>query len=132
MNLFQRALKNKQLVAGSILAIVVLLLGAVGPMIFGAYDKQDLLLGHKPIGTPGFPFGTDALGRDLAARATYGIRISLLVAVSVTAIAVVLGTTIGLIAGYVKGTVDTVTSWLVDFVWGFPLILVAVLAAASI
>lgn len=132
MNLFQRALKNKQLVAGSVLALIVLVLGVVGPMIFGAYDKQDLLLGHKPVGTPGFPFGTDALGRDLAARATYGIRISLIVAVSVTAIAVVLGTTIGLIAGYVKGAVDTVTSWIVDFVWGFPLILVAVLAAASI
>ncbi|MBU6200520.1 MAG: ABC transporter permease [Acidobacteria bacterium] len=132
MNLFQRALKNKQLVVGSVLGLVVLALGAFGPLIFGAYDTQDLLLGHKPVGTPGFPFGTDALGRDLAARATYGIRISLFVAVSVTAIAVVLGTTIGLIAGYVKGAVDTVTSWIVDFVWGFPLILVAVLAAASI
>lgn len=132
MNLFQRALKNKQLVVGSVLGLIVLALGAFGPLIFGAYDTQDLLLGHKPVGTPGFPFGTDALGRDLAARATYGIRISLFVAVSVTAIAVVLGTTIGLIAGYVKGAVDTVTSWIVDFVWGFPLILVAVLAAASI
>jgi len=132
MNLFQRALKNKQLVVGSVLGLVVLALGAIGPLVFGAYDTQDLLLGHKPVGTPGFTFGTDALGRDLAARATYGIRISLFVAVSVTAIAVVLGTTIGLIAGYVKGAVDTVTSWIVDFVWGFPLILVAVLAAASI
>jgi peptide/nickel transport system permease protein len=132
MNLFQRALKNKQLVVGSVLGLVVLALGAFGPLFFGAYDTQDLLLGHKPVGTPGFLFGTDALGRDLAARATYGIRISLFVAVSVTAIAVVFGTTIGLIAGYVKGTVDTVTSWIVDFVWGFPLILVAVLAAASI
>jgi peptide/nickel transport system permease protein len=132
MNVFQRALKNKQLVAGSILGALVLLLGIFGPLVFGDYAKQDLLMGHKPVGTPGFFFGTDALGRDLAARATFGIRISLLVAVSVTAIAVVMGTLIGLIAGYVKGTLDTVISWVVDFVWGFPLILVAVLAAASI
>ncbi len=132
MNAFQRALKNKQLVAGSILGAVVLLLGIFGPFFFGDYAKQDLLMGHKPVGTPGFLFGTDALGRDLAARATYGIRISLIVAVSVTAIAVIMGTLIGLIAGYVKGTVDAVISWVVDFVWGFPLILVAVLAAASI
>jgi len=132
MNLFQRALKNKQLVAGSILGAVVLLLGIFGPFFFGDYAKQDLLMGHKPVGTPGLFFGTDALGRDLAARATFGIRISLIVAVSVTAIAVIMGTLIGLIAGYVKGTLDTVISWVVDFVWGFPLILVAVLAAASI
>lgn len=132
MNVFQRALKNKQLVAGSVLGVVVLLLGIIGPFFFGDYAKQDLLMGHKPVGTPGFLFGTDALGRDLAARATFGIRISLIVAVSVTAIAVIMGTLIGLIAGYVKGTIDTVISWVVDFVWGFPLILVAVLAAASI
>ena len=132
MNAFQRALKNKQLVAGSILGAVVLLLGIIGPFFFGDYAKHDLLKGHKPVGTPGFFFGTDALGRDLAARATFGIRISLIVAVSVTAIAVIMGNLIGLIAGYVKGTLDTVISWVVDFVWGFPLILVAVLAAASI
>jgi peptide/nickel transport system permease protein len=132
MNVFERALRNKQLVAGMVLGTLVLLLGIIGPIVFGDYAKQDLLMGHKPVGTPGFLFGTDALGRDLAARATFGIRISLVVAVSVTAIAVIMGTLIGLIAGYLKGTVDTVISWVVDFVWGFPLILVAVLAAASI
>lgn len=132
MKRFQRARKNKQLLAGSSLAVVILGLGLFGPMIFGDYSKQDLLLGHRPFGTEGAFFGTDALGRDLAARATYGIRISLLVAISVTAIAVVLGTMIGLVAGYVKGVVDSVISLVVDFIWGFPLVLVAVLAAASI
>jgi peptide/nickel transport system permease protein len=132
MTLFRRARRNKQLVAGTILAAVVVVLGIVGPWIFGAYDKQNLLAGHKPLGTPGNFFGTDALGRDLAARATYGIRISLIVAISVTALAVVLGMGIGLVAGYVKGRVDSAISLVIDFVWGFPLILVAVLAAASI
>lgn len=132
MNVLRRVRRNKQLMVGSIIALVVLVLGLVGPVVFGPYDEQDLLSGHKPVGTPGFPFGTDALGRDLAARATYGIRISLIVAISVTAIAVVLGTAIGLIAGFVKGRTDRIISLVVDFVWGFPLILVAVLAAASI
>lgn len=130
--MFRRALENKQLVAGLALGTVVLLLGIIGPFIFGDYAKQSLSMTHRPVGTPGFMFGTDGLGRDLAARVTFGIRISLIVAVSVTAIAVIAGTLVGLIAGYVKGAVDTVISSSIDFVWGFPLILVAVLAAASI
>jgi peptide/nickel transport system permease protein len=129
---FRRFRKNRQLVAGSIIGLVVVLLGVFGPMVFGDYASQDLLNGHKPLGTDGAFFGTDGLGRSLAARATFGIRISLLVAISVTALAVVIGTSIGLIAGYVKGPVDSVISLLIDFIWGFPLILVAVLAAASI
>jgi peptide/nickel transport system permease protein len=45
---------------------------------------------------------------------------------------VVLGTIIGLFAGFLRGTADNVISFVIDFIWGFPLILVAVLAAASI
>ena len=132
MSRFARARRNKQLVVGSILATVIVVLAIVGPAIFGDYATQDLLLGHKPVGTEGAFWGTDALGRDLAARATYGIRISLVVAISVTVIAMVLGTIIGLIAGFAKGIVDSLISLIIDFIWGFPLILVAVLAAASI
>lgn len=132
MKRFSRARKNKQLVAGSVLALVIVLLALIGPLVFGDYDTQDLALSHKPVGTEGAFFGTDGLGRDLAARATFGIRISLIVAISVTAIAVVFGTIIGLVAGYTKGVVDSVASLIIDFIWGFPLILVAVLAAASI
>ncbi len=132
MKRFARARKNKQLVTGSVLACIIVLLALVGPMVFGDYNSQDLALSHKPVGTDGAFFGTDGLGRDLAARATFGIRISLIVAISVTAIAVIFGTIIGLIAGYTKGVVDSVASLVIDFIWGFPLILVAVLAAASI
>ena len=132
MSQFRRARKNKQLVAGVVIGVVVVLLGIFGPLIFGDYTRQDLLNGHQGLGTPGHLFGTDALGRDLAARATFGIRISLIVALSVTALAVVIGTVIGLIAGYLRGAIDQVISFVVDFIWGFPLILVAVLAAASI
>jgi peptide/nickel transport system permease protein len=132
MKRFARARKNKQLVAGSALALFILLLAVVGPMLFGDYNSQNLALSHKPVGTDGAFFGTDGLGRNLAARATFGIRISLVVAISVTAIAVVFGTIIGLVAGYTKGVVDSVASLVIDFIWGFPLILVAVLAAASI
>lgn len=132
MSQFRRARKNKQLMVGSVLGVIVLLLGIFGPMVFGDYAAQDLLFAHKPVGTPGALWGSDALGRNLAARATFGIRISLLVAISVTALAVMLGTVIGMFAGFLRGPADNLISFVIDFIWGFPLILVAVLAAASI
>lgn len=132
MNLLHRARKNKQLVSGSILAAVIVVLGVFGPFLLGDYSSQDLLTGHLPPGTSGYLLGSDALGRDIAARAVVGIRISLFVAISVTAIAVIIGTAIGLTAGYVRGAIDNFITLIVDFIWGFPLILVAVLAAASI
>jgi peptide/nickel transport system permease protein len=132
MNLLHRARKNKQLVSGSILAAVIVVLGIFGPFLLGDYSSQDLLTGHLPPRTSGYLLGSDALGRDIAARAVVGIRISLFVAISVTAIAVIIGTAIGLTAGYVRGAIDNFITLIVDFIWGFPLILVAVLAAASI
>ena len=132
MNLLHRARKNKQLVCGSILAAVIVVLGVFGPFFLGDYSSQDLLTGHLPPRTSGYLLGSDALGRDIAARAVVGIRISLFVAISVTAIAVIIGTAIGLTAGYVRGAIDNFITLIVDFIWGFPLILVAVLAAASI
>ena len=132
MNLLHRARKNKQLVSGSVLAAVIVVLGVFGPFLLGDYSSQDLLTGHLPPRTSGYLLGSDALGRDIAARAVVGIRISLFVAISVTAIAVIIGTAIGLTAGYVRGAIDNFITLIVDFIWGFPLILVAVLAAASI
>lgn len=132
MNLLSRARRNKQLVSGSVLALLIVVLGVIGPFLLGDYSRQDLLLGHLPPNTSGYLFGSDALGRDIAARVVVGIRISLFVAISVTAIAVVVGTAIGLVAGYVRGAIDNLITLIVDFIWGFPLILVAVLAAASI
>lgn len=132
MNLLHRARKNKQLLSGSVLAAVIVVLGVFGPFLLGDYSSQDLLTGHLPPRTSGYLLGSDALGRDIAARAVVGIRISLFVAISVTAIAVIIGTAIGLAAGYIRGAIDNFITLIVDFIWGFPLILVAVLAAASI
>ena len=132
MNFIQRTRRNKQLASGSILAAVIVSLGAIGPFLLGDYNSQDLLSGHLPPNSSGYLLGSDALGRDIAARVVIGIRISLIVAISVTVIAVIIGTTIGLVAGYVRGAIDNMITLIVDFIWGFPLIVVAVLAAASI
>jgi peptide/nickel transport system permease protein len=129
----ERMLRHKLLLAGLVLGMLVLGAGILGPLITGGdYAAQDLSHGHLPPGSPGHLLGTDALGRDLAIRTFVGIRTSLTVAVGVTALALVVGIILGMIAGYFRGATDHVIGGVVDFVWGFPLILVAVLLAGGL
>ena len=60
------------------------------------------------IGTPGYPLGTDELGRDMVARLIYGGRLSLFLGLSPVVLAFMIGTTLGVIAGYLGGFVNQV------------------------
>lgn len=69
--------------------------------------------------------GTDDQGRDMLSAILYGLRISLMVGLSAVVLATAIGGAIGLIAAYVGGLVDTILMRIVDFILGFPTILVA-------
>ena len=69
--------------------------------------------------------GTDHLGRDLLTRILYGTRISLVVGISAVLIMLAVGVSLGLIAGFFGGKADTVISFLVNCMMGFPFILLA-------
>jgi peptide/nickel transport system permease protein len=127
-----RLSRNRLALFGTIVAVVYILLGIFGPM-FAPYDyaKQNLMEVNLPPLTEGHLLGTDQVGRDLYSRLVTGIRISLIVGFGVTAISMVIGTAAGAIAGYRRGWVDSVISAVVEFTWGFPLILLAVILAGS-
>lgn len=72
------------------------------------------------IGSAGHPLGTDGLGRDTLSRLIYGGRVSLFVAVVSAAIGLVLGGTLGIVAGYRRGAVDAIVTWLMDVLLSFP------------
>lgn len=78
----------------------------------------------------GHPLGTDALGRDTLSRLIHGARISLGISAMVVFGAGLLGTALGLIAGYFGGWIDDVISLLVNAAWSFPFILLALIIVA--
>ena len=74
-----------------------------------------------------FYFGTDALGRDLAARVMIGLRVSLLIGLLASAVALLLGVTYGAISGYAGGRVDEVMMRIVDILYSLPFIFFVIL-----
>ena len=133
-----RMRRNKLLLIGSALGILVVFAGVLGPVIYGVdHTLQSFRDTHLPPGARDLLgtyhlLGTDHLGRDIAARLFVGIRESLMVAAGVTVVALVLGLLLGMFGGYLGGWRDRTIRGVVDFVWGFPLILVAVLLAGGL
>ncbi len=76
--------------------------------------------------SPTFPFGTDLLGRDVLSRVLYGARVSLLIGLGVELFAVLIGATLGLLAGYYGRWVDGVLMRLTDSVMAFPSLVLAI------
>lgn len=110
------------------LALAVLLAPLLSP---SDPDVADNLARYAAPGTPGHPLGTDGQGRDMLARLLFGGRVSLLVGVLPTSIATAVGLALGLLAGVVRGAVDTIIMRLLDVVFAFPMVLLAIAVAGS-
>lgn len=137
---WSRLRKDRVAVASMIVLTFIVLIAIFGPLIsrwvgVNPYDfNTDLLsdAGSLPIGPFGgvswdHPLGVEPLtGRDILARLLYGSRISLFIALSATIITVVVGTIVGIVAGYSRGRTDTVLSRFMDITLAFPLLLVII------
>ena len=89
-------------------------------------NAQDLTMLSSPPSLA-HPLGTDIYGRDLLSRLLYGARVSLAIGLTAAAIAVVLGTAVGVVAGLLGGRVDWALMRLVDVLLGFPRLFVVLL-----
>jgi ABC-type dipeptide/oligopeptide/nickel transport system permease subunit len=98
--------------------LVVKILGLPGPNVQNPNLTDEF---GAPLGPSwSHPFGVDQLGQDVMSRVIYGTRVSLIVGIVGTAISTLIGVTVGLLAGFFKGPVDTALSRLVDVVLSIP------------
>lgn len=115
---------------GGVLVGLAVFAAVFGPLL-APFDPTQIFPGER-LSAPGgkFLLGADELGRDLLSRTLYGARISLQVAFVVVALAGTLGVTIGIVAGYFKGTADTILMRLMDTIFAFPTLLLALAVVA--
>ncbi|HLL50243.1 MAG TPA: hypothetical protein VK356_06200, partial [Thermomicrobiales bacterium] len=112
--------KHKLAMAGLVLFIFMLLATFVGsPLYPQEIDEIDFSVSGSGVSWE-HPFGTDSLGRDMLARMLWGGRISLAVGIVAALVAILLGTTIGAIAGFFGGLADTLLMRLTDLFISLP------------
>jgi ABC-type dipeptide/oligopeptide/nickel transport system permease subunit len=118
---------------GLVLVMVVVLAAAFAPWL-APHDPLRGNLADDSLAPPGrhFLFGADAQGRDVLARVLYGARISLLVGLISQAVAIGLGVTLGLVAGFYRRWVDLLIMRLADITLAFPSLLLLIAVAAAI
>jgi oligopeptide transport system permease protein len=141
---FRRLFNNKIAVAGGIFIILMVFVAIFAHKLAPFhYAEQDLPLNNAipawmlPIMPEGaenyvkisdkFPLGADHLGRDLLSRTIYGARVSLAVAFVAATVSMVIGLFYGTIAGYAGGRVDNIMMRVVDFLYGFPFLILVIL-----
>ena len=119
---------------GALIAVLLLFsLALFGPWIAPADPYQASMLNRlKPIGTEGMPLGSDELGRDMLSRLIVGARLSLFIGITPVVCAFVLGTSIGLLAGYAGGLVNSAIMRTIDVFYAFPSVLLAIALSGTL
>ena len=123
----RRLIQNRAAMIGGITILLLVILAVFAPWIAPySYSYQNLDIGASPPSAEHL-LGTDVLGRDLLSRLLYGARISLLVGFVATGVALVIGVSWGIIAGYFGGRVDSIMMRIVDVLYGLPFIIFIIL-----
>jgi len=127
-SLIGHAFARNRLAAGALAAIALAIVAALAApwLPLPDPDAVDTPSRLQTPGTPGHPLGTDEFGRDLLSRLVWGARVSLLAGVGTAAAAMLMGVSLGLLAGYYRGWVETLIMRFTDILMAFPFILLAI------
>jgi oligopeptide transport system permease protein len=140
----ERLFKNKASVAGLVIIVVFLLIATFAPFIApmnpleihsganylpAAWEKKEAV---GKFGDWKYVLGTDNIGRDILSRTIAGTRVSMTVGFVPTLIILLIGTTVGMVSGFMGGGVDTVLMRLTDIIYAFPDLLLFIIVMVSL
>jgi peptide/nickel transport system permease protein len=128
----RRLRANRLTIIGTTLTLLIVALALLANQV-APYDPIALNARHRLEGPSGdFRFGTDRLGRDILSRVVHGARSSLGIAATSVAVSLIVGSTLGLFAGYFGGVLDLVIGRIMDVLFSFPALLLAIAVAAML
>lgn len=126
---WRRFRRYKPGLAGGTIVLLLILMAIFAPVV-APYSPTEKVGRRATPPSMAHPLGLDEIGRDVLSRLIYGTRVALIVGIGAMAIALVIGVTIGAVAGYFGGKVDLVLSRLVDALMAFPLLALLITLAA--
>ncbi len=131
-SLLGRLVQNRGAAAGLGMMAALIVVAAAAPVLAphrpAEQFREHFLL--APFINRDFPLGTDSLGRDILSRLIYGARLSLLIGAVVVALSASIGTALGLIAAFARGTLEVAIMRLMDVLLVFPSLLLAIVVVA--
>lgn len=128
-----RFVRDPVAMVAAVVVLLLVLMAIFGPWLAPADPYQSSMFKRlKPVGTPGLPLGSDELGRDLLSRLIVGARLSLFMGIAPVLCAFVVGSGIGILAGYAGGLVNTAIMRTIDVFYAFPSVLLAIALSGTL
>lgn len=126
-NVVRRFFRDPVAVGAAVVIFMLLIMALFGQWLAPADPYQSSIIRRlKPIGFEGYPLGTDELGRDMLSRLIVGARLSLFMGITPVILAFIIGSAIGLLAGYAGGWINSVIMRTIDVFYAFPSVLLAI------
>lgn len=132
-NVLRRLARNPVAMTAAAIILALVLIALLAPWIMPADPFATSMFKRlRPVGTEGFPLGTDELGRDLLSRLMLGGRLSLFMGIAPVIMAFAIGSALGVLAGYAGGKTNTVIMRCIDVLYAFPSVLLAIALSGAL
>lgn len=132
-NVGRKLMRDPVAIVAAIVIIAIILVAIFAPMLAPMDPYRGAMLRRlRPVGDPTYILGSDELGRDMLSRLMLAGRLSLFMGVTPVIIAFVIGSAIGIVAGFVGGWLNTILMRTIDVFFAFPSVLLAIALSGAL